>query len=587
MARPKTLPDNHFRLSTFRKGDHTYIYGYRNEWNPEKKQSRVAKRIYVGTLNEVTGKARLGKKYLASHPEYEGKTLYYENHELVERNDISEDEETSMREQTHLSNNLCYGAPWALWQFAMKNGIFQHLQDAFGKEDGRNLLALGIYQLLTGQAMSSYEDWVTQAWLPISQPLCSQRISELLSRVEHEAMMKYFHLRFNRSKDNYKKFTEQQFKARKESLPSKPSKLYMAIDSTGISTFSVTIENAAFGHAKQNPELKQVNFTLGVDFLSGDVCYAREDDGSITDKSVYKSILMEMQNYGFDLSETVLVTDRGYSSLYNLQSLINCDVSFVAGVPMVEKGVREKFEKYQAALSHIAFYNSEHDVYCRTLTERFNRNSAAGSCSLESYLHLYRFPKIAAEQTAMLLKKIDKLIKDKNNGKKVDPTDWKGICKYVREDSRNHWTKDIEALSRWQNTAGCFVIRSDYLEEPIEALTLYRRRNIVEVAFRQFKVLNGGARLFATETTYVGKLMVHVIAQSLRMALMVQAKARESKELRIPDNSLEKMLNSLKRIRAVRAPTRVCWVAEPISKKARDVLELLGLPNPPPTFKSI
>ena len=142
-------------------------------------------------------------------------------------------------------------------------------------------------------------------------------------------------------------------------------------------------------------------------------------------------------------------------------------------------------------------------------------------------------------------------------------------------------------MSRWQNTAGCFVIRSDYLEDPIEALTLYRRRNIVEVAFRQFKVLNGGARLFATETTYVGKLMVHVIAQSLRMALMVQAKARESKELRIPDNSLEKMLNSLKRIRAVRAPTRVCWVAEPISKKARDVLELLGLPNPPSTFKSI
>lgn len=78
MARPRTLPDNHFRFSTFRKGDSTYVYGYRNEWDPVKKQSRIAKRIYVGTLNEATGRLRLGKKYLSNHPEYEGKTLYFE-----------------------------------------------------------------------------------------------------------------------------------------------------------------------------------------------------------------------------------------------------------------------------------------------------------------------------------------------------------------------------------------------------------------------------------------------------------------------------------------------------------------------------
>lgn len=85
MARPRTLPDDHFRFSTFRKGDSTYVYGYRNEWDPEKKQSRIAKRIYVGMLNEITGRVKLGKKYLSNHPEYEGKTLYFENRTLVER----------------------------------------------------------------------------------------------------------------------------------------------------------------------------------------------------------------------------------------------------------------------------------------------------------------------------------------------------------------------------------------------------------------------------------------------------------------------------------------------------------------------
>ena len=84
--------------------------------------------------------------------------------------------------------------------------------------------------------------------------------------------------------------------------------MYMALDSTAISTFSMTIEDAAYGHAKQNPELKQINLTLAVDFLNGDVCYAREDEGSITDKSVYRSVLAQMKSYGFDLDETVPVS---------------------------------------------------------------------------------------------------------------------------------------------------------------------------------------------------------------------------------------------------------------------------------------
>ena len=139
---------------------------------------------------------------------------------------------------------------------------------------------------------------------------------------------------------------------------------------------------------------------------------------------------------------------------------------------------------------------------------------------------------------------------------------------------------------RAERTSGCFVIRSDRLEDPIEALRIYRRRNIVEVAFRQFKVLNGGNRLYATQTSYMGKLMVHTIAQSLRMAITVQAKRRETQELKLPDNSVEKLLTVLKKVRAVRAPTRSTWVVEPLTKKAQDMLELLNLPKPPMTFKS-
>ena len=598
MARPRTLPDDHFRFSTFRKGDSTYVYGYRNKWDPEKKQSRIAKRIYVGTLNEITGRVKLGKKYLSNHPEYEGKTLYFENRTLVEKSEQDVAEEVEQRETSWASNNLSYAATWALWQFASKNRILQNLQAVFGKQLGTNLLALAIYQLLDGGAMNGYEDWLPDNWLPVSAPLSSQRISELLAQVDHEDMVNYFRLRFDRSKENYQRWLEEiEQNAKKNGSvmpPSTMQKMYMALDSTAISTFSMTIEDAAYGHAKQNPELKQINLTLAVDFLNGDVCYAREDEGSITDKSVYKSILAQMKSYGFDLDETVLVTDRGYSSIMNLQSLFNTDVSFVAGVPIVEKGLKDKFAKFREALCDLAFYNSEYDVYCRTIKEDWKQNTEGGSIDRTCFVHLYRFPEIALSQQKQLLKKVDKALDKKRSGRVVDRDDWNFVARFITERKEEHdgkekkiWEKNLEALRSWERTAGCFVIRSDWLEDPIEALRIYRRRNIVEVAFRQFKVLNGGNRLYATQTSYMGKLMVHTIAQSLRMAITVQAKRRETQELKLPDNSVEKLLTVLKKVRAVRAPTRSTWVVEPLTKKAQDMLELLNLPKPPMTFKSI
>ena len=575
MARPRTLPDDHFRFSTFRKGDSTYVYGYRNEWNPEKKQSRIVKRIYVGTLNEITGRVKPGKKYLSNHPEYEGKTLYFENRRLVERSEQDVAEEVEQREVSWASNNLSYAATWALWQFASRNRILQNLQAVFGKELGTNLLALAIYQLLEGGAMNGYEDWLPDNWLPVSAPLSSQRISELLAQVDHEDMVNYFRMRFDRSKENYQKWLEgikQEAKKKGSDLPpSTLQKMYMALDSTAISTFSMTIEDAAYGHAKQNPELKQINLTLAVDFLNGDVCYAREDEGSITDKSVYRSVLAQMKSYGFDLDETVLVTDRGYSSIMNLQSLFNTDVSFVAGVPIVEKGLKDKFAKFREALCDLAFYNSEYDVYCRTIKEDWKQNTEGGSIDRTCFVHLYRFPEIALSQQKQLLKKVDKVLDKKRSGQVVDRDDWNFVARFITERKEEHdgkekkiWEKNLEALRFWERTAGYFVIRSDWLEDPIEALRIYRRRNIVEVAFRQFKVLNGGDRLQATQTSYIGKLMVHIIAQSLRMAITVQAKKRETQELKLPDNSVEKLLKALKRVRAVRTPTRATWVVEPL-----------------------
>lgn len=63
----------------------TYVISYYNKWNPEKKQSRAAKKVHVGRLNSDTGKVTCSEKYLKEHPELVGKNIFFENRKLVER----------------------------------------------------------------------------------------------------------------------------------------------------------------------------------------------------------------------------------------------------------------------------------------------------------------------------------------------------------------------------------------------------------------------------------------------------------------------------------------------------------------------
>src|SRR5699024_596220 len=108
---------------------------------------------------------------------------------------------------------------------------------------------------------------------------------------------------------------------------------------------------------------------------------------------------------------------------------------------------------------------------------------------------------------------------------------------------------NIKGLEEFLTRAGCFAIRTNCIKDPFECLAVYKQRQIVETAFRQMKVLNGNNRLRCTERTYVGKLLLFVIAQSLRMRMLYTVKENEQKlDLDLPGDSLDKAMAMLKGI---------------------------------------
>lgn len=576
MGRPRIYDTPHFCLHTYVRKGHTYVEAYRNEWDPEKKRSRIAQRKYVGVLDTTTGRVRLGKKYFSENPQYEGKILYYEDKQLVERTPEEVQEELDKRVPSPLNEVVSYGASAACWLVAQQSGMLEDLKKTFGAEVGADLLRLAVYQYLDGGSMDCFEQWASQHWLPKARTFSGQRISEMLSKITHQDITSYLKLRNHRCVEHFNKVKTQAEELKKPG----PRFRYLALDSTALSTYSVTISSAAYGYAKQNPELRQVNFTLGVDYLNGDVCYAYESEGSITDKSVYPHLMMDLHHNGYNLQDTVIVTDRGYQSIYNIQRLLDIEINYVCGVPLTEESVKQLFERYKSSLSNPAFLNGRLKVAARTSKELCEKATDSGPLHLSTSLHLYKYPELAAQQAISLHQKIEEVLEKKNSGEKLHSADRSRVRNYIVENNKNVWVKNIKGLEEFLTRAGCFAIRTNCIEDPFECLAVYKQRQIVETAFRQMKVLNGNNRLRCTERTYVGKLLLFVIAQSLRMRMLYTVKENEQRlDLDLPGDSLDKAMAMLKGIMAIRPPSKAVWAGRPISKKARDILELLGINN--------
>ena len=576
MGLPRIYDTPHFCLHTYVRKGHTYVEAYRNEWDPEKKRSRIAQRKYVGVLDTTTGRVRLGKKYLSENPQYEGKILYYEDKQLVERTPEEVQEELDKRVPSPLNDVVSYGASAACWLVAQQSGMLEDLKKTFGAEVGADLLRLAVYQYLDGGSMDCFEQWASQHWLPKARTFSGQRISEMLSKITHQDITSYLKLRNHRCVEHFNKVKTQAEELKKPG----PRFRYLALDSTALSTYSVTISSAAYGYAKQNPELRQVNFTLGVDYLNGDVCYAYESEGSITDKSVYPHLMMDLHHNGYNLQDTVIVTDQGYQSIYNIQRLLDIEINYVCGVPLTEESVKQLFERYKSSLSNPAFLNGRLKVAARTSKELWEKATDSGPLHLSTSLHLYKYPELAAQQAISLHQKIEEVLEKKNSGEKLHSADWSRVRNYIVENNKNVWVKNIKGLEEFLTRAGCFAIRTNCIEDPFECLAVYKQRQIVETAFRQMKVLNGNNRLRCTERTYVGKLLLFVIAQSLRMRMLYTVKENEQRlDLDLPGDSLDKAMAMLKGIMAIRPPSKAVWAGRPISKKARDILELLGINN--------
>lgn len=178
-----------------------------------------------------------------------------------------------------------------------------------------------------------------------------------------------------------------------------------------------------------------------------------------------------------------------------------------------------------------------------------------------------------------MLKKIEEVLALKRESKTVEPAKWRQVARFL-EKSDKGWEKKLSDIDMATKLCGCFAIRTNCIDNP--ALEIYRNRNAVEVHFRVFKDIVNGRRMFCQEGSYLGKLFVFTLAESLNMSQLFTMK-ENAKKLGVPrpKDSMETAMLILSRLCARKSKRSGSWKTRHVYKKARDVLALLRITKIP------
>ena len=535
----------YFTAETNAKG-YTYIKAYQTKWDPVRKRSHSFNRRHVGRLHD-DGRVVPSKAFLEQFPQYAGFPLFYgADKRLVDeetyRRDFPERPGPDRDIEEALKDDVLNVGAWAIETLAEEAGLFRSLADIFGHAQARELLHLAIYKLDQSGSMAAYGEWWKEVYLKNASPLSDQRISELLSAVSIKDFEEFFRLRHAAKLD----------KAKAEDVES----LTYALDNTSISTYSKTIGDAAYGHAKRDPDLKQINYTFVCDQKDGEIVFAYTYEGSINDAAALKEIIYRMRAADLDLSNVTLVTDRGYSSLQNVQKMINLELKFIQGVRIIEDVMKLRFDEYRESFRDIGFYDAETRAYARTVKESWKLETDSGTLNKELFVHLYRFPGADEDEMTELAARVAEILKFKAENREVPPELWRTYRRYIKElpaaeGRKKRWDRNDEAIREAVRYAGMFVIRSNIESDPFAALQAYKKRNIVELDFSQYKNWGDGDRLRCTNKSYLGKLFVCTIAASLRLMMMSRAQTNaKTADLKILKDSMDVFMAKMRGIKA-------------------------------------
>jgi len=518
----------------------SYVYESIGYWDKEKKQARNRRKC-IGKLDPVTG------ILIPSHK--------------IDLADLSSTTKKRGPIPTTQSQRNFYGATYLFDSIGDKLGITEDLKKCL-PETYKQILSIAYYLVLEDRnPMSRFPKWALTHIHPYGQDIPSQRSSELLGTIGEDAKLNFF-LR--------------QGKRRLE-------KEFLAYDITSISSYSTSLNQVKYGLNKEKDSLPQVNLALLFGESSRLPVYYRKLPGNITDVKTIQNLLADIDF--LELDKVKLVMDRGFYSEDNINALFRNHYKFLIATKTSLNFVKRKLNEVCGTMVSRLHYSSQYGLYYDSFmmdwdySETKKRSGEVVNDSRRIYLHLFYNDQRATDDKIVFNKLLDSLEYELNSGNR-NPDHEKLYSKYY--EIRETPIKGIslipkqEAIVAVEKYYGYFALLSNGIKDPLEALEIYRSKDMIEKAFGNLKErLNMRRTSVSSEENLEGKLFVQFVAL---IYLSYIKKAMSDNNL-FKDYTLQELLDELDVIERFEQPGRRHRIGE-ITQKQMYLYKCLGVESP-------
>jgi transposase len=518
-----------------------YVYDYVSVWNKEKQRSEQ-KREYIGRM--IDGEFVPNKKYLL-------------HQELLREKD---DKKRGSKPATAYGR-LFAGATHLLDEIGEKTGVATDMRVCF-PEIHKEILSLAYYLALEPEApLYRFRRWGVTHEHPYGKDIPSQQSSGLLSLI---------------TEDRKANFLKRQAKRRNEEE-------YLFYDSTSISSYSEQLKQVKYGKNKDGDELAQINLALLFGQKTGLPAYYRKLPGNITDVMTIKKLIADADC--FDIKKVMLVMDRGYYSEKNLNDLMKEHFKFIIGAKTSLKFIRAQIEKDRDGFDRRELYDSETGLFIKTHTAEWNyeetkqRSETVIKKKRRIYVHIYYDDQHATDDKLRFNKKLDAMETDILCGK-MKPEREKECRKYYEIKKTPvrgvRFAPKQDVIDEAHKNFGFFVLLSNGVKNPAEALMIYRSKDMIEKAFNDLKNrLNMRRTWVSSEENLEGKFFLQFVA--LIYASYVK-RAMEVAGL-FKNRTMQELFDDLDIIEKYRIPGKRAHYGE-ITSKQKELYAALGVNSP-------
>lgn len=519
----------------------TYAYESISHWDKEKKQSR-SKRKLIGRVDDATGKIM----------PTDGRGRKSKSDTQVKKKGPTPSETVKRR---------FYGATYLLDAIGDKLGITADLKKCF-PDNYKQLMSIAYYLILEeNNPLFRFEKWHTLHKHPYNKDIPSQRSSEIFASVKEENKEQFFRLQGKR----------------------RIEKEYWAYDITSISSYSEHLRQVQYGMNKENDRLPQINLAMVFGEKSNLPFYYRQLAGNIPDSKTVKNLLADLNVLG--IPKVKLVMDRGFYSEDNINALYKDHIKFLIAAKTSLKYIQKELDPIYDEFRSFDHYSEKYELYARTVqaewhyTQERRYKGDTLTDKKRIYLHYYYNIDKAAEDEKAFDKKLIDLRKELESGKRV-PKHEKLYSKYFEvKTTPKRGTKATvkpEAIFKAKRYYGYFVLLSNETMDAINALEIYRNKDVVEKAFGNLKErLNMRRTLISSEQSLNGKLFTEFIAL---IYLSYIKKQMQEKNL-FKDYTLQSLLDKLDVIECFEQPGQAVRVGE-ILEKQKQLYSDLGIKPP-------